>query len=96
MVVYRRRSEWDAAFDLVDRFGTADDVDTLFTDALDELLNAARLATVETWIGQAKVKQLSSPTLEVAKAELALRNGKHLSAETFAQAALYPRRRETR
>ena len=88
LVAYRRRSEWDAAFDLVDRFGTADDLDTLFTDALDELLNAARLATVETWIGRAKAKQLSSATLEVAKAELALRDGKHMSAQTFAQAAL--------
>ena len=88
LIAYRRRSEWDAAFDLVDRFGTADDFDALFTDALDELLNAARLATVETWIERAKSKQLNSATLEVAKAELALRDGKHLSAETFAQAAL--------
>jgi ATP/maltotriose-dependent transcriptional regulator MalT len=88
LVVYRRKSEWDAAFDLVDRFGTADDLDRLFTEALDELLNAARLATVETWIGRARAKQLSSATVEVAKAELALRDGKHLSAETFAQAAL--------
>ena len=88
LVAYRRRSEWDAAFDLVDRFGTADDLDTLLTEALDELLNAARLATVETWIGRAKAKHLASATLEVAKAELALRDGKHLSAETFAQTAL--------
>ncbi len=80
--------EWDAAFDLVDRFGTADDLDSLFTEALDSLLNAARLVTVQTWIERAEAKQLSSATLEVAKAELALRDGKYLSAETFAQAAL--------
>ena len=35
-------SEWDAAFDLVDRFGAGGDLETLFADALDELLNAAQ------------------------------------------------------
>ena len=72
----------------MDRYGTGGDFEALFADALDELLNAARLATVETWIGRAKAKHLSSSTIEVAKAELALREGKHLSAQTFAQTAL--------
>jgi DNA-binding CsgD family transcriptional regulator/tetratricopeptide (TPR) repeat protein len=88
LALYRRRMEWDAAFDLVDRYGTADDFERLFSDALDALLNAARLATVETWIGRADARQLSSSTIELAKAELALREGKHLSAQTFAQSAL--------
>ena len=60
----------------------------LFADALDALLNAARLATVETWIGRAEAKQLSSSTIELAKAEIALRDGRHMSAQTFAEAAL--------
>ena len=64
------------------------DFEALFSDALDALLNAARLATVETWIGRAEARQLSSSTIELAKAELALRDGKHLSAQTFAQSAL--------
>ena len=38
------------------RYGTAGDLETLFADALDELLNAARLATVETWIGRAEAQ----------------------------------------
>ena len=85
---YRRRLEWDAAFDLVERYGTGSDFEALFADALETLLNAARLATVETWIGRSKAKHLSSSTIEVAKAELALRDGRHLSAQTFAQTAL--------
>jgi len=88
LAAYRRRREWDAAFDFVDRYGTADDFEILFSDALDALLNAARLATVETWIGRSRDNHLSSGTVEVARAELALREGKHLSAQTFAQAAL--------
>ena len=40
LAAYRRRTEWDAAFDLVDRYGTADDFEALFSDALDALLNA--------------------------------------------------------
>ena len=88
LAAYRRRLEWDAAFDLVDRYGAAGDLETLFADALDQLLNAARLATVETWISRSEERQLSSSTIEVAKAELALRDGKHLSAQTFAQTAL--------
>ena len=75
LAAYRRRLEWDAAFDLVDRYGAAGDFETLFADALDKLLNAARLATVETWISRSEARHLSSSTIEVAKAELALRDG---------------------
>ena len=64
------------------------DFEALFSDALEELLNAARLATVETGIHRGKAKQVSSSTIEVAKAELALRDGQNLSAQTFAQGAL--------
>ena len=88
LAAYRRRLEWDAAFDLVGRYGTGQDLEALFTDALDALLNAARLATVETWIDRAEAKQISSSTIEVAKAEIALRDGKHMSAQAFAEAAL--------
>ena len=86
--VYRRRLEWDAAFDLVDRYGNGADLEALFADALDGLLNSARLATVELWIDRAEAKQRSSPTIGVAKAEIALRDGKHTSAQAFAEAAM--------
>ena len=60
LAAYRRRLEWDAAFDLVDRYGANGDFESLFADALDQLLNAARLATVETWISRSEAKHLSS------------------------------------
>ena len=58
LAAYRRRLEWDAAFDLVGRYGTDKDFETLFAEALDALLNAARLATVETWIERAEARRL--------------------------------------
>lgn len=60
----------------------------LFADALDELLNTARLATIATWIVRAETKHLSSSTIQVARAEIALRDGKHLRAQTLAQEAI--------
>ena len=88
LVAYRRRFEWDAAFDLVGRYGTGTNLEALFVEALDSLLNAARLATIETWIERAEARQLSSSTIEVGKAEIALRDGKHMSAQAFAESAL--------
>ncbi len=88
LAAYRRRREWDAAFDLLDRFGTPAEFESVFSEALESLLNEARLATLETWISSADVKQLTSPIFELAKAEIALREGKHLSAQTFAQTAI--------
>ena len=86
--MYRRRQEWDAAFDLIDRYGTDDDFEELFAEALTPLLHSGRLATVQTLLERAELKGLESATLEVAKAELALREGKHLSAQTLAQGAI--------
>ena len=88
LVAYRGRSEWDAAFELVERDGDASDIEALLSDALEALLNEGRLATLESWIERARARRIASPTLDLARAELALREGKHLSAETFAQAAL--------
>ena len=43
--VYRQRREWDAAFEVLARRGFAG-VEELIEEAIDELLNAARLATL--------------------------------------------------
>ena len=85
---YRRREEWDAAFDLVNRYGKGADLKALFVDALDGLLNGARLATIETWILRAEARNISSPTVQVARAEIALRHGNHMSAQAFAETSL--------
>ena len=51
-------------------------------------MHSGRLATVQALLERAELKGLESATLEVAKAELALREGKHLSAQTLAQSAI--------
>ena len=88
LAVYRGRREWDAAFELVCRYGTDADLEDLFTEALDSLLNGARLATIQAWIDRAQARRLSSPTIGVARAELALRGGQHMSAQAFAEGAM--------
>ena len=50
--------EWDAAFELVDRYGAAGDLETLFADALDQLLNAGEARDRETWIGRSEARPL--------------------------------------
>jgi len=85
---YRRRREWDAAFDLVERQGSLEDIGGLFADALDDVLNSGRLATAETWVTRAESRGLTTPVVQRAKAELALRHGSHMSAQAFAEAAL--------
>src|SRR4029077_20760520 len=52
IAVYRARREWDAAFELLDRFGL-EGLESLIGEALDDLLNSARLATLDTWVTRA-------------------------------------------
>ena len=63
LAVYRRRHEWDAAFDLIDRYGTDDDFEELFAEALTRLLHSGRLATVQALLERAEPKGLESATL---------------------------------
>ena len=50
LAAYRHRREWDATFDVVDRFGMDAELEPLVAESLDELLNAGRLTTLEGWI----------------------------------------------
>lgn len=86
LVVYRARREWDAAFDVLDRSGLAG-LDLLIEEALDDLLNSARLATLAAWADRAARKGLNLPIVLVAKAEVDLRHGMHTSAEAIAMQA---------
>ncbi len=84
--VYRARREWDAAFEVLERRGHGG-IDDLIRDALDDILNSARLATLETWIDRALRRGGESPIVLVAKAESELRQGLHTSAEAHARKA---------
>ena len=83
--VYRRQAEWDAAFEVVDRTRSCRCSRQLIEDALDDLLNSARLATLATWIARTTRKGLGSPIVLVAKAEIDLRQGLHTAAEARAR-----------
>ena len=50
LAAYRQRREWDAAFDVVDRFRMDAELEPLVAESLDELLNAGRLTTLETHV----------------------------------------------
>ncbi len=86
--VYRARRDWDASFDLVERNNLVSELEGLLLEALDELLDTARLATVEGVVGRATILRLPQPIFAVAEAELRLREGKSLVALTLAERAL--------
>jgi ATP/maltotriose-dependent transcriptional regulator MalT len=85
---YRDRHDWDAAFDLVERHDIVDEVDSLLREALDELLDGARLATITTWIEHARMASVDTPMLRLAQAELACRDGRAIVATTLAESVI--------
>jgi LuxR family transcriptional regulator, maltose regulon positive regulatory protein len=85
---YTARKEPDAAFDLAHELGVPSDVDRLLIESMDELLNSARLSTLETWVGRAVRLVGETPAVLVAQAEIALRRGRHLTAQALADRAV--------
>ncbi len=84
---YWTHREWDAAFDLIARSGPVGKLELLIRAALDELLDTARLPTVQKWCDLASVAAPEAPVFSVARAEVALRYGRHMEARAFAEAA---------
>lgn len=84
---YTDRRERDAAFDLAHHLGLPSDVDGLLINSMDELLNGARLSTLELWAGRAARMVGESPAVLLTQAEIALRRGRHLSAQKLADRA---------
>jgi DNA-binding NarL/FixJ family response regulator len=85
---YRNRGELDAAFELAERSGAARDVDELVSGSMKELLNGARLPTLETWVGRAASRVGETPTVRLAQAEIALRQGRHLTAQALSEVVI--------
>jgi DNA-binding NarL/FixJ family response regulator len=80
--LYRRREDWDAAFELADRLGLDDVVEALVREVADVFLNSGRLQTLEAWIRHARERDVDTPSLRAVEAELNLRQGKQLTALT--------------
>jgi DNA-binding CsgD family transcriptional regulator len=87
---YRERRDWDAAFDLIVRQGSAEELEALLSAAIDELLGSARLSTLERWCEFAFDADLRAPIFSVARAEVLLRHGRHLEAIAHAESAAGP------
>jgi ATP/maltotriose-dependent transcriptional regulator MalT len=84
---YRARRDWDAAFELIARYAWAEELEALLSVAIDELLDSARLSTLERWCEFAAEAGLDAPIVSVARAEVLLRHGSYIEAMTHAEAA---------
>ena len=69
---YRERGDFDAAYEVIARNGRADLLESLALAALDELLETARLSTIEAWCDLARSAGLDAPVFALARAEVAL------------------------
>jgi DNA-binding CsgD family transcriptional regulator len=85
---YTGRGELDAAFELTERAGAPADVDQLVSDSMNELLNGARIPTLEAWVSRAVSRTGETPAVRLAQAEIALRQGRHLTAQALSAAVV--------
>jgi ATP/maltotriose-dependent transcriptional regulator MalT len=78
---------WDDAFDLAARFKVMDLLLAAVEQALEELIDLGRIATVTRWLEKASSLHCQSPILDLAEAEVAFRLGDHRKAEALASHA---------
>ena len=84
---YMIQGELDAAFELAERIGRREILDKLLLDSMDELLRTARLTTLESWVSRSRNRIGSTPAILLAESEVALRQGRHLTAQSLAEQA---------
>jgi DNA-binding NarL/FixJ family response regulator len=84
---YTTHRDWDAAFEIILKRGPVAEIETLLSLALDELLETARLPTIDAWTDAAAHTGIDRPLVQVARAELALRRGRHTEAQAHAEVA---------
>lgn len=84
---YCSRCDWDAAFELIVRHHLNAELAEVLSIALDDLLEAARLSTIETWCDRAAETRQDDAIFRLARAESALRQGSHSAAQTYAEFA---------
>jgi ATP/maltotriose-dependent transcriptional regulator MalT len=84
---YDEHRDWDAAFELISKHGPTERLETLMSDALDELLEAARLSTIDAWCDLASHAKLTHPIFLLARAESTVRRGRFAEAQAHAEAA---------
>ena len=81
------RRDWDAAFDVIVRWLLFDELEPLVRAAMDDLLDTARLPTLHRWCEFASDADLEAATFSVARAEVAVRYGRHVEAIAHGEGA---------
>ncbi len=93
---YTAKRDWDAAFEVLATRGPSTEIPALIALALDDLLDAALLPTISRWCDAAVAARIDGPIVALARAEVALRRGRHAEAQTFAEVAATAEREESR
>jgi LuxR family maltose regulon positive regulatory protein len=81
------RRAWDDAYSVVTATESAALVPELVSSALGEVLDAGRVTTLQNWVTFARDREIRSPILTLADAEIAFRHGWHQKAEAAARQA---------
>jgi LuxR family maltose regulon positive regulatory protein len=84
---YRSRTDWDAALEVITRHALRNEVVPTLEAGLDDLLETARISTIEEWCKSAVSLEVESPWISLARAEIALRQARFTEAQTHAEAA---------
>lgn len=87
--LYRRRREWDSAFELVRAHDLDDELVGLVIDILEETTRGGGQASLQEIVEYGRSRQLHRhPAFAVAEAELLCRQGQPVSALTLAKSAI--------
>lgn len=87
--LYRRRRDWDAAFELVRGHDLDGQLADLLLDAVDEILRSGRVFTLGDWVRFARAGDFPfHPIFGIAETELYIRQGQHAAALTTARSLL--------
>jgi DNA-binding CsgD family transcriptional regulator len=85
--IYSERRDWDAGFDLISRARLMNELEDLMGRALDDLVETARISTLERWCDLARDVDVDAPIFSLARAETMLRDGRHIEAIAHAEKA---------
>ena len=69
--------QWGEAFSLIAEFDRPELLDIVLPQALVPLMREGRLATLKEWVEFARQRDLATPVLDLAEAELSFRQGVH-------------------
>jgi len=87
VALLQSRRAWDEAFHVLRCLNVSRLLPDLIAVALCDLLRDGRVQTIGQWLEFAAISHLSAPMVDLAEAEVALRQGHHTRAEALALAA---------